>query len=138
MLLDGFPRTTVQAEKLDSMFKAQGIKIDKVVEFKVDDSALVERIEGRRIHKASGRTYHTTFNPPKVEGRDDVTGEALMQRPDDNKEVLVKRLEGYHTQTSPILDYYRSQGILHSVNAMGKMPDVQRDIFAGLFEKNIV
>jgi adenylate kinase len=97
MLLDGFPRTTVQAEKLDLMFKAEGKKIDKVIEFKVDDAALVERIEGRRIHKASGRSYHVKFNPPKVEGKDDVTGEPLMQRADDTKEALVKRLEGYHT-----------------------------------------
>ena len=97
MLLDGFPRTTVQAEKLDLMFKAEGKKIDKVIEFKVDDAALVERIEGRRIHKASGRSYHVKFNPPKVEGKDDVTGEPLMQRADDTKEALVKRLDGYHT-----------------------------------------
>ena len=78
LLLDGFPRTTVQAEKLDTMFKEQGKTIDKVIEFKVDDDILVERIEGRRIHKASGRSYHVKFNPPKVDGKDDVTGEPLM------------------------------------------------------------
>ena len=78
LLLDGFPRTTVQAEKLDSMFKEQGKTIDKVIEFKVDDEILVERIEGRRIHKASGRSYHVKFNPPKVEGKDDLTGDSLM------------------------------------------------------------
>jgi adenylate kinase len=137
MLLDGFPRTTVQAEKLDSMFKAEGKKIDKVIEFKVDDDALVERIEGRRIHKASGRSYHVKFNPPKVEGVDDVTGEPLMQRPDDTKEALVTRLQGYHTQTTPILDYYAKQNVLFTVNAMGKMPDVKSEIFKGLFDKNI-
>ena len=103
MLLDGFPRTTVQAEKLDKMFAESGKKVDKVIEFKVDDSALVERIEGRRIHKSSGRTYHVKFNPPKKEGFDDVTGEPLMQRADDTREALVTRLEAYHTQTSPIL-----------------------------------
>lgn len=136
MLLDGFPRTTVQAEKLDTMFKAEGKKIDKVIEFKVDDDALVERIEGRRIHKASGRSYHVKFNPPKVEGKDDVTGEALEQRPDDTKDKLVTRLQAYHSQTTPILDYYAKQNVLFSVNAMGKMPDVKAEIFKGLFEKS--
>ena len=108
MLLDGFPRTTVQAEKLDAMFKAAGKKIDKVIEFKVDDDVLVERIEGRRIHKASGRSYHTKFNPPKVEGVDDLTGESLYHRPDDTKDALVKRMSSYHESTLPILSYYRN------------------------------
>ena len=132
MLLDGFPRTTVQAEKLDSMFKESGKKIDKVIEFKVDDDVLVERIEGRRIHENSGRSYHVKFNPPKVAGKDDITGEDLMQRKDDTKEALVTRLSAYHTQTSPILDYYRQKQVLFSVNAMGKMPDVRAEIFKGL------
>ena len=79
------------------MFKVAGKKIDKVIEFKVDDGILVERIEGRRIHKASGRSYHTKFNPPKVEGKDDVTGEPLYQRPDDNADALKTRLTAYHT-----------------------------------------
>ena len=96
MLLDGFPRTTVQAEKLDSMFKLAGKKIDAVIEFKVDDEILIERIEGRRVHKNSGRSYHVKFNPPKVAGIDDITGEALIQRADDTKEALEKRLDGYH------------------------------------------
>ena len=96
MLLDGFPRTTVQAEKLDKMFAEQGKKIDRVIEFKVNDDILVEIIEGRRIHAASGRSYHVRFNPPKVEGKDDITGEPLMQRKDDTKEALVTRLTAYH------------------------------------------
>lgn len=96
MLLDGFPRTTVQAEKLDAMFKEAGKKIDKVVEFKVDDEILVERIEGRRIHKASGRSYHVKFNPPKVPGKDDITGEDLIHRPDDTREALTTRMKAYH------------------------------------------
>ena len=96
MLLDGFPRTTVQAEKLDAMFKESGKKIDKVVEFKVDDEILVERIEGRRIHKASGRSYHVKFNPPKVPGKDDITGEDLIHRPDDTREALTTRMKAYH------------------------------------------
>ncbi len=97
MLLDGFPRTSVQASKLDSMMQNKGRKVDKAVEFKVNDEILVERVEGRRIHQASGRSYHVKFNPPKVEGKDDVTGEDLMQRKDDNAEVLKKRMGAYHT-----------------------------------------
>ena len=96
MLLDGFPRTQVQAEKLDAMLSSAGKKIDKVVEFKVDDAVLEERITGRRIHKASGRSYHIKFNPPKVDGIDDITGEPLMQRADDNAEALKKRMGAYY------------------------------------------
>ena len=135
MLLDGFPRTTVQAEKLDAMFAAQGKRVDRVVEFKVNDAVLVERIEGRRIHKASGRSYHVKFNPPKVDGKDDITGDALIQRPDDNKDALVTRLNAYHTQTTPILDFYQKQNKLVSVDAMQQMNRVKDDIFSGLFEK---
>lgn len=96
MLLDGFPRTTTQAEKLDAMFKEQGKTIDKVIEFKVDEEVLAERIEGRRIHKPSGRSYHVKFNPPKVEGIDDITGEKLIHRPDDTREALSKRMVSYN------------------------------------------
>jgi adenylate kinase len=135
MLLDGFPRTTVQAEKLDVMFKEAGKKIDRVVEFKVDDDVLVERIEGRRIHKASGRSYHTKFNPPKVDGKDDLTGEDLYHRPDDTKEALVKRMGAYHSQTAPILTYYRNQNLLMSINAMASMTGVKTDIMNGLYNK---
>ena len=112
MLLDGFPRTTVQAEKLNAMFKNEGKKIDKVIEFKVNDDILLERIVGRRVHQASGRSYHVKFNPPKVEGIDDVTGEPLIQRKDDTKEALEKRMGAYHKSTAPILDYYAKQNLL--------------------------
>ena len=135
LLLDGFPRTTVQAEKLDEMFKEQGKNVDKVIEFKVNDDILVERIEGRRVHAASGRSYHVKFNPPKVDGVDDVTGEPLMQRKDDTKEALETRLKAYHTQTSPILAYYQAQNKLTTVDAMQKMDKVESDIFKGLYEK---
>ena len=108
IILDGFPRTTAQAEALDRMLKENGKSLDKVLEFKVDDKVLVERISGRRIHKASGRSYHTKFNPPKVEGKDDFTGEPLIQRPDDNEHVLKTRLDSYHQETEPILGYYKS------------------------------
>lgn len=106
MLLDGFPRTAVQAEKLDSMLKSKGTAIHKAIEFKVNDDILIERVEGRRVHPPSGRTYHVKFNPPKSEGVDDVSGEALIQRKDDNAEVLKRRMIAYHGQTAPILQYY--------------------------------
>ena len=97
VLLDGFPRTQVQAEKLDKMFAENNRKIDKVLEFKVDEDVLAERIVGRRIHQASGRSYHLKFNPPKVEGKDDITGEPLMHRKDDTREALDKRMSSYHS-----------------------------------------
>lgn len=134
MLLDGFPRTTVQAEKLDSMFKEQGKTIDKVIEFKVDEDVLAERIEGRRIHKASGRSYHVKFNPPKQEGIDDVTGEPLMHRADDTREALTKRMASYNKQTSPILEYYQKRNLLFTINGTAPMKTVQQDIHNGLFE----
>ena len=96
VLLDGFPRTGVQAEKLDSMPVSKGTKVHKAIEFKVDDSILIERIEGRRVHLASGRSYHLKFNPPKAEGVDDITGEPLIHRKDDTAEVLEKRMNAYH------------------------------------------
>ena len=124
MLLDGFPRTTVQAEKLDKMFSEQGKTLDQVIEFNVDESVLGERIEGRRIHKASGRSYHLKFNPPKVEGKDDITGEDLMHRADDTMAALGNRMKGYHKDTSPILEYYKKQNILFTINATASMADV--------------
>jgi len=96
ILLDGFPRTNVQAEKLDDMLNSKQKKIDRVLEFKVNDDILIERIEGRRVHVASGRSYHVKFNPPRVENVDDITGEPLIQRKDDNAEVLKKRMGNYH------------------------------------------
>jgi adenylate kinase len=94
------------------MFAGKGRKIDRVLEFKVNDDILIERVEGRRIHVASGRSYHVKFNPPKVADVDDITGEPLIQRKDDNAEVLKKRMTAYHGQTAPILEYYRSKNIL--------------------------
>ncbi|PIA51268.1 hypothetical protein AQUCO_01100243v1 [Aquilegia coerulea] len=100
-ILDGFPRTVVQAEKLDEMLGRQGTKIDKVLNFAIDDAILEERITGRWIHPSSGRTYHTKFAPPKVDLVDDVTGEPLIQRKDDTAAVLKSRLEAFHRQTEP-------------------------------------
>jgi adenylate kinase len=94
------------------MLASQNTKINKVIEFKVDEDILVERIEGRRIHTASGRSYHLKYNPPRVEGLDDITGEPLIQRKDDNVEALKKRMTAYNEQTSPILEYYRKQNLL--------------------------
>jgi adenylate kinase len=101
-LFDGFPRTILQAEAM----KAAGVKLDYVLEIDVPFDAIVERMSGRRSHPASGRTYHVKFNPPKVEGKDDVTGEPLVQRPDDQEETVLKRLEVYSAQTRPLVDYY--------------------------------
>ncbi|MEO6855437.1 MAG: adenylate kinase [Rhodoferax sp.] len=103
-LFDGFPRTLPQADAM----KAAGVKLDYVLEIDVPFDAIIERMSGRRSHPASGRTYHVKFNPPKVEGLDDVTGEPLVQRPDDQEETVRKRLEVYSAQTRPLVDYYSS------------------------------
>jgi adenylate kinase len=101
-LFDGFPRTLPQADAM----KAAGVNLDAVLEIDVPDSAIVERMSGRRVHVASGRTYHVKFNPPKVEGVDDVTGEPLIQRDDDKEETVAKRLSVYQAQTRPLVGYY--------------------------------
>ncbi|GAM22284.1 hypothetical protein SAMD00019534_054590 [Acytostelium subglobosum LB1] len=116
-ILDGFPRTVVQAEKLDSMLDSDNKKIDHVLNFEIDDSLLVRRITGRLIHPASGRSYHKEFFPPKVEMKDDVTGEPLIQRSDDTEAVLSKRLASFHTNTTPVLAYYKNKGILSTLDA---------------------
>lgn len=102
-LLDGFPRTVPQADAL----KEAGVAIDAVIEIDVPDSEIVKRMSGRRAHLASGRTYHILYNPPKVEGKDDETGEELVQRDDDKEEIVLDRLRVYHEQTSPLVDYYK-------------------------------
>ncbi len=101
-LFDGFPRTIPQADAM----KAAGVKIDYVLEIDVPFDAIIERMSGRRSHSASGRTYHVKYNPPKVEGKDDVTGEPLIQRADDKEETVTKRLEVYSAQTRPLVQYY--------------------------------
>ncbi|GHJ90240.1 hypothetical protein NliqN6_6642 [Naganishia liquefaciens] len=116
-ILDGFPRTVVQAEKLDSMLSAAQQKLDKALELKVPDQLLISRITGRLIHPASGRSYHREFNPPKKDMVDDLTGEPLIQRSDDNVETLQKRLATYHKQTGPVVDYYRKTGIWAGIDA---------------------
>lgn len=101
-MFDGFPRTLPQADAL----KDASVAIDYVLEIDVPDAEIVERMSGRRVHVASGRTYHVKYNPPKVEGKDDVTGEDLIQRDDDREETVLKRLEVYHSQTKPLVNYY--------------------------------
>jgi adenylate kinase len=101
-LFDGFPRTIPQADAM----KEAGVKIDYVLEIDVPDAAIIERMSGRRVHLSSGRTYHVKFNPPKVEGKDDVTGEELIQRDDDKEETVKKRLSVYHEQTKVLVNYY--------------------------------
>ena len=103
-LFDGFPRTIVQADAL----KAAGVKLDLVLEIDVPDEVIIERMSGRRVHVASGRTYHVKFNPPRVAGKDDVSGEDLIQRVDDEEATVRNRLEVYKKQTRPLVDYYAS------------------------------
>ena len=135
-LLDGFPRTIPQAEAL----KNQGIMIDYVVEIAVDDEEIVSRLSGRRVHEASGRIYHVKYDPPKVEGQDDETGEPLAQRDDDQEETVRKRLRIYHEQTAPLVDYYqewasrgdgRAPGYVR-VDGIGSMDDIRNQILTQL------
>lgn len=134
-LFDGFPRTIVQAEAM----AASGIDVDYVIEIKVEDEPIIKRMSGRRAHLASGRTYHIEFNPPKVEGKDDVTGEDLVQRDDDQEETVRKRLNVYHEQTSPLIKYYTKESNKNdakikyiSVNGMQEVNDVTKDILSQL------
>jgi len=102
--------------------------LDKVISLEIDDKEVVERLEGRRIHEPSGRSYHLRFNPPKVAEKDDVTGEALVQRPDDKKEAITKRLENYHSKTKLVLSYFEKKGILSKINANQPINKVWDDV----------
>lgn len=127
-LLDGFPRTVPQAEKLDELLSRRGTQLDTVIEFSIDDSLLVRRITGRWIHPSSGRSYHEEFHPPRVPRTDDLTGEPLVRRADDNVEALRKRLEAYHQQTQPLVNYYGMRGMHHKVDASRPASDVFQNI----------
>merc|ERR1711862_420714 len=143
-ILDGFPRTLVQAKELDKLLREEGACVTKVVELQVPDSVLEERICGRWIHKKSGRSYHVKYAPPKSmktdssgkpipeSMKDDATGEALMQRPDDTAAALKKRLAGYHNDTVPILEHYKPTGVVKSVNANQGMDAVGKTIIDSL------
>ena len=135
LLLDGFPRTVPQAEALDTMLTGKGKSIDKVLEFKVDEDVLAERITGRRVHQGSGRSYHLKFNPPQVEGKDDITGEPLIHRKDDTADVLGKRMESYHKSTTPILDFYKSKNVLATINATQPIETVWSEIHGSIYDK---
>jgi adenylate kinase len=135
-LFDGFPRTLAQADAL----KDKGVSIDAVVEIDVDDSEIIKRMSGRRVHLASGRTYHVVFNPPKAEGKDDETGEPLIQRDDDKEETVRERLNVYHKQTEPLIDYYSKWAAAGGagapkyvkINGIGKVDAIRDAIFDGL------
>jgi adenylate kinase len=135
-LFDGFPRTNAQAEAL----KTEGIKIDAVVEIDVDDNEIIKRMSGRRVHLTSGRTYHVIYNPPKIEGKDDVTGEDLIQRDDDKEETVRKRLAVYHDQTEPLIDYYSKWSTsgegdapkYAKINGIGSVQEIRDRIFTAL------
>ena len=137
-LFDGFPRTIPQADAL----REQGIAVDAVVEIDVPDEEIVKRMSGRRVHPGSGRTYHVVFNPPREEGKDDVTGEPLIQRDDDKEETVRQRLKVYHEQTEPLIEYYSGWADSGDaaapryikVNGVGKLEDITRAILDGLAE----
>jgi adenylate kinase len=135
-LFDGFPRTIPQAEAM----KASRVILDYVLEIDVPDEEIITRMSGRRVHPASGRTYHVKFNPPRVEGRDDVTGEALVQRDDDREETVRKRLEVYRAQTRPLVDYYRKYAAsddaaapkYRTISGLGPVEEVRARALAAL------
>ncbi|PKO59245.1 MAG: adenylate kinase [Betaproteobacteria bacterium HGW-Betaproteobacteria-18] len=135
-LFDGFPRTLPQADAM----KAAGVKLDYVLEIDVPFEAIIERMSGRRSHPASGRTYHVTFNPPKVAGIDDVTGEPLVQRADDQEETVKKRLDVYRAQTRPLLEYYSAWAKADpteapkycAINGTGSVEEISARAFAAL------
>jgi adenylate kinase len=134
-ILDGFPRTTPQAEALDVMLKEKGLKLDHVIELKVDDGALVERIAGRFTCAKCGEGYHDSFKPTKVAGICDVCGSTdFTRRADDKAETVAARLESYHRQTAPLLPYYSAQGKLSQVDGMASMAEVSQQIGAILGE----
>ncbi|HPT51336.1 MAG TPA: adenylate kinase [Accumulibacter sp.] len=135
-LFDGFPRTLPQAEAM----KAAGVAIDYVLEIDVADEEIVDRMSGRRVHPGSGRTYHLRFNPPKVAGKDDLTGEDLIQRDDDKEETVKKRLQVYHSQTKPLIAYYNAWAATGDAKApkcrriagVGSVDDIRRAAFEAL------
>jgi len=135
-LFDGFPRTIPQADAM----KDAGVSLDAVVDINVPDTEIIKRMSGRRVHLASGRTYHITFNPPKEEGKDDVTGEALIQRDDDQEETVRNRLDVYHAQTEPLVDYYKSwessgesaAPIYIRIEGVGKVEEIRDQIYSAL------
>lgn len=131
-ILDGFPRTEEQAVALDGILKDLDIKMTGVIDISVPDEELVGRVTGRRICKACGATYHVTFNPSKVEGMCDKCGGALYQRDDDREETVKKRLEVYHSQTAPLIEYYSKQGVYFKIDGSREIDKVYSDVVAAI------
>ncbi|MBT5793312.1 MAG: nucleoside monophosphate kinase, partial [Deltaproteobacteria bacterium] len=131
-MLDGFPRNKVQAKKLDAMLAVQNQQIDIVLRLLVDDDIVVRRIAGRRFHVKSGRSYHVEFNPPQIAGKDDLTGEPLTQRADDNEVIVQSRLNIYREQTEPLVKYYKEKGILVSIEGIGTPDEIYAKIKTAL------
>ena len=127
-MLDGFPRTLAQAEKLDQILSGRNQKIDVVLRLCVPDDMAIRRIAGRRFHITSGRSYNIEFNPPKIEGIDDITGEKLVQREDDKEEIVQSRLNTYHELTEPLVRYYQKQGILKAIDGAGSPENIYVEI----------
>jgi len=135
-IIDGFPRTLPQAEAL----RKAGIAVDVVLDIDVPDAEILRRLSGRRVHPGSGRSYHVEFNPPKVDGRDDVTGEPLIQRPDDNEATVAQRIATYHAQTKPLVEYYRSWAATGDAGAphyarivgIGAVEEIRDRVFAAI------
>ena len=127
-MLDGFPRTLAQAEKLDQILTDRNQKIDVVFRLCVPDDMAIRRIAGRRFHITSGRSYNIEFNPSKIEGRDDITGEKLVQREDDKEEIVQSRLNTYHELTEPLVRYYQKQGILKAIDGAGSPENIYDEI----------
>lgn len=132
-ILDGFPRTVNQAKILDSLLKKQNVGIDKVINLHIDDELLIKRVTGRLVHPASGRTYNLFFSPPKEAGKDDVTGEPLIQRGDDTEEKLRTRLQEFHNKTTPVLQYYQDK--VANIKADDEMDNITRSIRKALGDK---
>lgn len=140
-LLDGFPRTIPQAEALAH----NKIDLDYIIELEVPDEEIIKRLSGRRMHPASGRIYHTIYHPPKVSEKDDLTGEPLVQRPDDREETIIKRLRVYHDQTSPLIDYYKEKAkgssiqypIYLKIDGQGTVEEVRKRILNAIADINI-
>lgn len=129
IIFDGYPRTQGQADNLDVLLSSVGRQLDQVIELKSDEKSLTERITGRRIHLASGRSYHIKTNRPKVEGVDDVTGEPLVQRSDDTVETLKTRLDGYNKKTVPILPYYQKRNLLKTIDGEQKIDVIANEVY---------
>ena len=127
-MLDGFPRTLAQAEKLDQILSDRNQKIDVVFRLCVPDDMAIRRIAGRRFHITSGRSYNIEFNPPKIEGKDDITGEKLVQREDDKEEIVQSRLNTYHELTEPLVRYYQKQGIIKAIDGAGSPENIYAEI----------